>query len=168
MSKITRSILTTAIIALFCAGAAIAIRSDDSKPPANAPEGWQTASPRAEISPQFTFLPNGGRDGKGSFVISADEREGLDGHWKKTFPVAGGKNYRFFSLRKAENVASPSRSIVARVVWLDDKGKQVPRDTGVVTEHLKSMTAMAEPEYPTDKSPDAQGWTEVSDTYRAP
>jgi predicted amidohydrolase len=30
------------------------------------------------------------------------------------------------------------------------------------------MTAMAEPEYPTDKSSDAQGWTEVSDTYRAP
>ena len=27
---------------------------------------------------------------------------------------------------------------------------------------------MAEPEYPTDKSTDAEGWTEVSDTYLAP
>jgi predicted amidohydrolase len=158
MSNITVSIV------LLCVAAAIGIRSDDAKPP----DGWQTASPRAEISPQFAFLPKGGRDGKGSFAITADEREGLDGHWKKTYAVDGGRYYRFFALRKAENVASPRRSIVARIVWLDYKAKQVPRDTDVVTEHLKSMKAMAEPEYPMDKTTDAQGWTEVSDTYRAP
>jgi predicted amidohydrolase len=164
MYNIIRLTLSMAAIAMFCVAAAIGIRSDDSQPP----EGWQTAAPRAEISPKFTFLSRGGRDGKGSFAIAADERAGLDGHWKKSFAVHGGKHYRFFALRKAENVAEPRRSVVARIVWLDDNGKQVPRDTEVVSEHLRSMKAMAEPEYPTDKSSDAQGWTEVSDTYRAP
>jgi predicted amidohydrolase len=164
MYNIIRLTLSMAVIAMFCVAAAIGIRSDDSQPP----EGWQPAAPRAEISPKFTFLPSGGRDGKGSFAIVADEREGLDGHWKKSFAVLGGKHYRFFALRKAENVAEPRRSVLARIVWLDDRGKHVPRDTEVVSEHLRSMTAMAEPEYPTDKSSDAQGWIEVSDTYRAP
>ncbi|MBO0800466.1 MAG: carbon-nitrogen hydrolase family protein [Blastocatellia bacterium] len=162
MNNISRLLLT--MITLFCVAAAVDIRSGDSQPPA----GWQTAAPRAEISPRFAYLPRGGRDGRGSFAITADEREGLDGHWKKTFAVDGGKNYRFFALRKAENVASPRRSVVARILWLDDKGKQVPCDTNVVREHLTNMRAMAEPEYPTDKSTDRQGWTEVSDTYRAP
>ena len=164
MSNISRLTLTLAVLALFSLAAAIGIRSDDSQPP----NGWQTDAPRAEICPHFNYLPRGGRDGKGSFAIAADEREGLDGHWKKSFAVDGGKNYRFFALRKAENVAVPRRSVVARIVWLDEKGKQVPRDTDVVKEHLTTMTAMAEPEYPTDKATDAQGWTEVSETYRAP
>ncbi len=126
------------------------------------------AAPRDEIRPQFAFLPNGGRDGKGSFVIKADEREGLDGYWKKTFSVSGGNHYRFLALRRIENIASPRRSVIARIVWLDDKDKQVPRDTSVVSDYLKRMTAMAEPEYPGDKDTDSQGWTEVSDIYRAP
>ncbi|MBO0723827.1 MAG: carbon-nitrogen hydrolase family protein, partial [Blastocatellia bacterium] len=162
MNNSGRLMLT--MITLFCVAAAVGVRSDDSQPPA----GWQTAAPRAEISPRFAYLPKGGRDGRGSFAIMADEREGLDGHWKKTFAVDGGKNYRFSALRKAESVTSPRRSVVARIVWLDDKGEQVPRDTDVVTDQLTSMRAMAEPEYPTDKSTDGQGWTEVSDTYRAP
>ena len=133
-----------------------------------APGGWRTAAPRDEIRPQFAYLPAGGRDGKGSLVIAADGREGLDGHWAKGFAVMGGRHYRFSALRKVENVASPRRSVVARVVWQDDKGRQVPRDTPVVTSVLKGMTAMAEPEYPTDRAADAAGWAEVSDTYRAP
>ncbi len=40
------------------------------------PEGWTTAAPREEISPAFAYEPNGGTDGKGSFVITAAAREG--------------------------------------------------------------------------------------------
>lgn len=130
--------------------------------------GWQTASPRDEIRPQFEFRPTGGRDGKGSFIIAADAREGLDGHWAKTFSVAGGKHYRFCALRKAENIASPRRSVVARVIWLDAAGKRVLHDQPVVAGYLPGFPPTAEPEYPTDKATDADGWTEVSDTYQAP
>ena len=136
--------------------------------PASAPAGWRAEAPRDEIRPNFSYLPAGGPDGKGGFVISADDREGLDGHWAKTFAVVGGSHYRFFALRKAENVASPRRSVVVRVVWQDREGRPVVRDTPAVTEYLKGARAMAEPEYPTDEGGDADGWVEVSGTYRAP
>jgi predicted amidohydrolase len=135
------------------------------------PDGWKTAAPRDEIRPQFAYLPQGGRDGKGSLVITADEREGLHGYWVKTFAVSGGKPYRFFALRKSENIATPRRSVVARVIWQDDSGKSVLRDTPVVSGYLKGFPPTAEPEYPTDKTTDVAGptdWTEVSDVYQAP
>jgi predicted amidohydrolase len=132
------------------------------------PDGWQPASPREEIRPQFDHKPKGGRDGHGSLVIASDEREGLNGYWVKTFNITGGKHYRFFALRKIENIAVPRRSVVTRVIWQDDKGKSVLLDTPVVSGYLKGANPVAEPEYPTDKATDTDGWTEVSDTYHAP
>src|SRR5205085_2302225 len=114
------------------------------------------------------YLPKGGRDGKGSLEIRADEREGLHGYWVKTFVITGGKHYRFLALRKIENIVSPRRSVVARVIWQDDSGNSVLRDTPVVSGYLKGYPPTAEPEYPTDKATGADGWTEVSDVYRAP
>ena len=134
----------------------------------SAPDGWQTAAPRPEIRPQFAYEPKGGLDGKGSLVIVADEREGLDGYWVKTFTITGGQHYRFFALRKIENIASPRRSVVARIIWQDGNGKPVLRDEPVVSGYLKGARPVAEPEYPTDRLTDAAGWTEVSDIYRAP
>src|SRR5262245_23135561 len=74
-----------------------------SMPPANpsadtAPDGWTTAAPREEIRPTFVYEPKGGPDGKGAFVIRTDRHDGLDGWWTKTFPVTGGKHYRFQAL----------------------------------------------------------------------
>lgn len=136
--------------------------------PLNAPAGWTAASPREEIRPRFTFNSKGGPDRAGSFVIAADTREGLSGCWTKTFPVVGGSYYRFFAVRKVERVASPRRSVLARVIWHDDKGRQVTRDEPAVTKFMEGKSVRAEPEFPTDKAADAKGWTEVSGLYRAP
>ena len=92
-----------------------------------APEGWTTAAPRDEIRPNFSYEPAGGRDGKGIFRITADKREGLDGFWTRTYPITGGRSYRFQALRKATNVAVPRRSAVVRILWQDDAGKKVPK-----------------------------------------
>jgi predicted amidohydrolase len=162
MCKLTHFFLTTFALAMFITAAAIA-----DKTPAH-PDGWRTAAPRDEIRPQFDYHPTGGRNGKGALVIVADEREGLHGYWTKTFAVAGGRHYRFSALRKVENVASPRRSVVARVVWQDANGKPVLRDKPVVAGYLPGFAPTAEPEYPTDKATSADGWTEVSDTYLAP
>jgi predicted amidohydrolase len=132
------------------------------------PDGWQTAAPRHEIRPRFSYLPTGGRHGKGSLVIVADDRQGLHGYWLKTFPVKGGEFYRFHAVRKLENVALPRRSAVVRIVWQDDKGQAVSRDAPVAFGYLKGWTPTAEPEHPTDKETDSHGWTEVSDSYQAP
>jgi predicted amidohydrolase len=131
-------------------------------------DGWQTAAPRDEIRPQFAHQPKGGRDGQPSLIITADAREGLHGYWRKTFPITGGQHYRFAAQRRIENIAVPRRSVVARIIWQDDAGKSVLRDEPVVSGYLPGAKPIAEPEYPTDKTTDAQGWTEVSDTYLAP
>ncbi|MBK9316829.1 MAG: carbon-nitrogen hydrolase family protein [Acidobacteria bacterium] len=151
-------VLATMIIASIAAPA-IADDLDD---------GWRSAAPRDEIRPRFSRDAKCGRNKEGCLVITADEREGLDGYWMKTFNVDSGKYYRFFALRKVENVAAPRRSVVARIIWQDDNGKEVVRDTPVVNSVLKNMDAVAEPEYPTDKTAGADGLTEVSDTYRVP
>jgi predicted amidohydrolase len=177
------SALLFAIIAVIGLGR-LSVSSGEPRNDASAPEGWRTAAPRDEIRPQFAFDATGGRDGKGSFVITHDQRDGLHGFWTKTFPVEGGRHYRFQAMRRVENVAVPRRSAAARIIWQDDNGKKVPHDEPAVAGYLKGWTPTAEPEYPTDKDnldrshgereggsqrePSTVGWVEVSDTYRAP
>jgi predicted amidohydrolase len=133
-----------------------------------APDGWHAESPRDEIRPRFSYTVHGGRDGRGALVIAADSREGLQGCWSKTFPIIGGGYYRFSAARRAVQVDSPRRSIVARVIWQDDERKLVARDQPLVTELLLGQLVQAEAEHPLDRGTDAAGWTEVSGVYRVP
>ena len=133
-----------------------------------APDGWSVAAPRDEIRPAFAFEPGGGPDGRGAFLIKADGREGLDGAWVKKFPIEGGRYYRFSTARKVENVTLPWRSAVVKITWLGAKGQRVTYDDAIVTDYARGSVPRAEAEHPTDKTADVRGWTEVSDTYRAP
>ncbi|MEW6160995.1 MAG: carbon-nitrogen hydrolase family protein [Verrucomicrobiota bacterium] len=143
---------------------------------------WRPAAPREEIRPAFSMDPKAGRSGKGALIIEADSRPGLDGYWTRTFPVQGGKFYRFEAFRKTDRVTDPRRSALVRLLWQDDSGRKVLRDEAsaansdesarllsrYVTDVLPGFTPGAEAEHPTDKQTDLQGWTEVSDVYRAP
>jgi predicted amidohydrolase len=144
-------------------------------------DGWSPATPRQEIRPAFRHEPKGGRDGEGALLIQHDAREGLDGYWTKTFPVRGGSYYQFRAFRKTDQVATPRRSALVRLLWRDDQGRPVLRDEGrssaqsssnplgrYVTNVLAGFTPTAEAEHPLDKNTDPSGWTEVSDIYRAP
>ena len=62
---------------------------------AAARDNWVAGALRDEIRPEFAHQPRGGPDGQACLIIKADQREGLDGFWKKVFPVTGGKTYRF-------------------------------------------------------------------------
>jgi predicted amidohydrolase len=143
-------------------GAAVAGAATD------APEGWSTRAPRDEIRPAFSYLPGGGPDHRGGFVIEADRREGLNGWWEKAFPVQGGHSYRFSALRKVQDVASPRRTAVARVLWRDGQGHPVLRDEPARTPFRPGERPVAEPEYPVDAGEDGRGWTGVGGIYRAP
>ncbi len=148
--------------------------SPSSTTPVEAPAGWLHAAPRDEVRPEFAYQASMGRSGKGVFIIQHDAREGLDGYWTKTFPIEGGQFYRFEAYRRSEDVTSPRRSAVVRLLWQDEKGKRVLRDAAAsassryVTNVLHGFTPSVEAEHPLDKSTDAAGWTEVSDVYRAP
>lgn len=123
---------------------------------------WSPASPRDEIKPQFA------RAEDGTLKIAHDQREGLDGWYQKTFRVKGGEHYRFHVLRRVSGVPNARQSCLVRVVWQDDNGKGMRLDgaPGYLTPNLPLPSA--EPEYPTDGSTDASGWTAVSGVYRSP
>ena len=97
---------------------------------AAAADGWATAAPREEIRPQFQRTETGGKSGDGALTIRADEREGLHGWWQKTYSVTGEQHYRFTAWRRADKIAVPRRSVLARVLWHDDAGKEVKRREG--------------------------------------
>lgn len=120
-------------------------------------EGWQAGAPRDEIRPQFSYELRGGPGGTPALVIASDERQGLNGYWRKTFPVTPGGFYRFYALCRTQNMPAPRRSAVAEIVWQDDQGRTVPTDEGSV-----------ETELPAQRETGPDGWTEVSDVYRIP
>ncbi len=131
-------------------------------------DGWTSVSPRPEIEPSFRIQVHGSHSGTPMLLIRADDREGLDGHWTKTFPIKGGQYYRFHALRHAENVSSPRRSTFARILWRDDRGRAVSHDEPGAKSYAPGKPPLAEPEYPPDHPARADGWTEVEDIYRAP
>jgi predicted amidohydrolase len=137
--------------------------------PSSAPDGWTAAAPRDEVRPDFACEPGGAADGPGGLaLVIRSRREGLDGYWRKAFPVLGGRTYHFTAGYQAKGVGLPRRSVVAEIHWRDAGGRRVPLDEQPVTGYLRGATAMAETEFPTTRGTDPRGWSEVSDTYRAP
>src|SRR5262245_7105175 len=162
-----KTCLTKLNFLAILAGTLSVIHAADSNVP-TAPAGWTTAAPREEIKPQFRVEAARGRNGHEALLIVGDSREGTSGWWQKSFAVEGGKTYRFSAWRKESAVDSPRVSGLARVIWLDAKGKSVKRDEPSAGKYLEGKLPTAEPEYPPDQQTDAAGWTEVADTITAP
>jgi predicted amidohydrolase len=132
------------------------------------PAGWTTRSPRDELRPRFSYDRQGGRDKQGALIIEHEQREGLHGWWQRTYPVAGNQYYHFSAQRKVSHIAVPRRSAVVRILWQDDAGKPVPMNEPPAKGYLVGYAGAAEADHPTDRQTDADGWTEVADTYQAP
>ena len=129
---------------------------------ADAPsKGWETHSPRKEIRPKFAFKD-------GVFSIDAKGLERATGQWKKAFPVEGGSHYRFFAKRRTANMDSTRRGAVVRLIWQNEKGGKAVRDEPSFASYRPGTKPRSEPEFPRDKSTDKDGWTEVSDVFKAP
>jgi predicted amidohydrolase len=129
---------------------------------------WLPAAPRSEISPAFSFDPEGGPKHNGALVISADERPGLHGCWQRSFTVKGGEFYHFAALRHTKNVPHPRRSTSVRVLWQDDAGKSVPYEGPVIGGYLIGWQPTAEPEFPAEPATRDDGWSEFNEVYHAP
>ena len=131
-------------------------------------DGWRAAAPRDEIKPSFGVAAIDGADGKQALVITTDETIGQHGWFQKSFPVTGGRFIRFHAARRTENVESPRRSAIVRIVWQDANGKPVLADVPPGHENEPGGIPLAEPEHPLDGATDNDGWTAVEDTYRVP
>jgi len=139
------------------------------------PAGWSITYPRDEIKPRFAYNTRGGPGKTGSFIIESDQREGLMGRWTKTFQVTGGKYYRFSVNRRYTGSVSqvpPRRAGVARVMWLDKKGRRVSHDEPQLTSYKfdgkPAGIPVSAPEYPLGITIKKDGWTEMADIYYVP
>lgn len=131
-------------------------------------DAWKPASPREELLPEMKTDSQGGPQRQGSLAIIHDARGGMHGYWTTTIPIQGGEWYQFSALRKVTGVLSPRRSGPARILWRDDQGLPVSQDEPAPKGYLPGWKSKSEAEHPTDKAIGPGGWTEVSDTYRAP
>ncbi len=133
-----------------------------------APAGWTTEALREEIRPKFLYNAKGGRSGAGSFVIETDARDGLDGFWRRSFPVEGEKFYKFDAYRKVTGVQFPQQCAVVTVQWYDAAGERVIDDRKLVDRYLTKYRGTTPLEYPVDAAPGPDGWTPISGTWQAP
>ena len=129
--------------------------------------GWTTHSPRPEIQPDFDHSDSGGHDGAPVLSITADDRDGLMGHWQKNVPVQPDQYYRFSVFRKTNKIGLVRRGAIARIIWLDDSGKRAIRREPTFTSYRKGEKPRAEPEFPSDGDT-VDGWTELRGVYQAP
>jgi predicted amidohydrolase len=119
-----------------------------------APDGWQTYAVRDEIAPRFWVSRTPKAKGSELYFLGLAGRgdEAVDGRWLRKVPVKAGKFYVFSASYKAKEVATPRRSVLARVLWFGAGGKQ-----------------LGQAEYPlTRPKADSKGWTQVTGTYQAP
>jgi predicted amidohydrolase len=109
--------LAVSIAALFTASCSLAreVTAD-----------WKPFAPRDEIAPECVLDQKVGRSEKGALRISTAKNPGAFGGWRTTITnIEGGQTYRFAAWYRAKNVPQERRSIIARLEWLDAKGKAV-------------------------------------------
>ncbi len=135
----TPTVASLAVV-LFASSAAGEVVSTD---------GWRPYAVREEIAPRSWSE----RDAQGGLILGLAGRgdDTVDGRWARDVPVVPGNTYAFGAAYRAQNVASPSRSVLARLVWLDAAGE-----------------AMRPMEYPLVGAPGPEGWTPLAGVYRAP
>jgi predicted amidohydrolase len=116
-----------------------------------APEGWHTFAVRSEIAPRFWVEPAKGKPESYALGIAGEGNGAADGRWVRTVPVVGGKHYAFSAEFNPTDVSTVSRSILARILWMDGNGQQ-----------------MGEAEYPFPTGKSAAKWQRLAGTYKAP
>lgn len=131
-------------------------------------QGWTGAAPRDDLRPAFSVDAQGGPAGHPALVIATSQHPGLDGCWRKSFPVAGGKWYELACLRRLDNVPVPRRSASVRITWLDPQGKRVMRDEPIASGYRAGTVSRAEPEYAHERGQPKGGWTPIAGVFHAP
>ncbi|MDF1816269.1 MAG: carbon-nitrogen hydrolase family protein [Verrucomicrobiales bacterium] len=122
---------------------------------------WTSDAPREEIAPVFEQKDD-------LLILKSPGNTGTNGHWRKTFPVTGGKPWQFTAMRKATGIEIPRRSCVVRIEWEGKNGKNVYSSEEVNPAYFGNDRTYARPEYPKDVDPGNDGWVKVQGTYLAP
>ncbi|MCX7818840.1 MAG: carbon-nitrogen hydrolase family protein [Kiritimatiellae bacterium] len=153
----------------FTAAVAASAQSADVVAPGAEAGGWTAIAARAEIAPIFSFAPTGGYRRGQVWVLAGGGRTGVNGWWRRAFPITGGRWYRFRAVYQARNLPHPDRNLMARISWHGADGRaasfDVPPEARVWA--FKVSEAPAETPWPA-RPADEPGWEELSGVYWAP
>ncbi len=109
----------------------------DSQRPEIAPKHWQDSEIKYQDQP--------------TLALAGDGQFHANGCWVKTVGVTQEKWYRFKVFFKAERVEELYRSVLARVIWLDENAK-----------------ALSRPEYPRTMDSNGDSWRTIQWDFHAP
>lgn len=86
---------------------------------------WKFEFQRKEIAPLSAIDSKNTFAGKPTLVIEGGGKAHADGHWHKTVGVEGGAFFQFKCAFQTINVDEPARSILSRILWMNENGKQI-------------------------------------------
>lgn len=112
---------------------------------------WKTESQREGLSPETLVDAAVTFEGKPTLVLKGGGKDHAAGMWYKVVAVQPGTWYNFRTWFKPERVDEPDRSIIARVIWQDEKN--------VVLDFR---------EYPAKREQSMNGWQLIEQAYQAP
>lgn len=93
----------------------------------DAPDGWQSFSARPEIAPRFWVERDDQAPDRYGLGLAGNGNESVDGRWVRSVSVEAGQPYAFSAIVDMKDVATPLRSVLARVLWFDANGEPVER-----------------------------------------
>ncbi|WP_395753570.1 carbon-nitrogen hydrolase family protein [Prosthecobacter sp.] len=129
---------------------------------------WDLWFPRIEAMPDGKMNVSDGPHPEETLTLKTGAGEHWIGAWTKTVPVNGGKHYRFYALCKFSPIETPRRSVYARILWQDEKGKPVTWEEPAKQGYAKGSIPRAEPEYPHMPLGEPNQWTTCDSVLRAP
>jgi hypothetical protein len=116
------------------------------------PSEWKFESQRQEISPVGFIDSTITFEGKPTLALAGGGKEFSNGHWYTILNVEPGEYFQFKANFIATNVEELKRSILARIIWQDNKGKRI-----------------GTPEYPASSPAETIGiWNSIQQSYKVP
>jgi len=86
---------------------------------------WKFECQRKEIAPNYAIDTKNTFRGQPTLILGGGGKEYADGHWYKIVHVEAGAYFQYRSYFMATKVEESNRSILARVIWLNESGEQV-------------------------------------------
>ena len=93
----------------------------------NGADGWQFECPRTEIAPKWWQDDRVLYKGAPTLALAGDGKAYANGRWVRSVAVQGNVHYTFRTFVRMKNVEEPYRSVLARLIWKDEKGKAIGR-----------------------------------------
>jgi len=116
------------------------------------PSEWKFQSQRKEIAPVGFIDSAVTYEGKPTLVLAGGGKEYSNGYWYTIVNTEPGEYFQFQSNFITTNIEESNRSVLARIIWQDDKGKR-----------------LGSPEYPASFPAGTNGtWNYIKQLYKVP